>query len=220
MIKLHQLLLIIFLGCFSNLNGQNIEEILIKNRWSTYDNFAVVDFLADGKAEMQYAYCTYCQGNKETLEWELSGKTLRLGEDTLQIVTANNEEVITNQNGQQFAFKNIKKLKKTKLKKEAIQQFLVSKTQLNFENKTATETTKQKVQFTANGKMWLDQPKFRGQWAVKSFFGDLFLIYIHRNTVNRNYPLVKINSYKKGKLTAQSIPSIKQGQPVQIEIRK
>lgn len=220
MIKLHQLLFILFFSIFSNLNGQNTSEVLTKNRWSSYDNFAVIDFLENGKAEIQYAYCTYCQGNKETLDWELQGKMLKLGTDTLQIDQVSNEEITTKQNNQLFTFKNVKKLKKSKLKKQTIQQFLLSKQQLNFNSQKAATSSKMKVQFNANGKMWLERPKYKGQWALKSFFGDLFLIYIHRNTVNRNYPLLKIDSYKKGKLVAHSIPNIKGAQPVRVEIKK
>jgi len=220
MIKVHQLLFILFLGCFSNLNGQNISETLTKNRWSTYNNFAVIDFSESGKAEIQYAYCTYCQGNKETLEWEVQGKMLKLGSDTLLIEQATDTEISATQNNQLFTFKNIKQLKKSKLKKETIHQFLVSKSQLSFDRNKEGIDARQIVQFTSDGKMWLGQPKFRGQWALKSFFGDLFLVYVHRNTVNRNYPLIKITSYKKGRLVAHSIPSFKGSQAIQIEISK
>lgn len=218
MTKVHQLFIIIFFGYFPALHGQHINEILTKYQWSAYDNFAVIDFMENGKAEIEYAYCTYCQGNKETLDWTLADKLLIIGKDSLTIQSASKNEIKTFQQHQLFTLKNVAKLKATKLRKAAIKDFLVSKKQLKMRTKEAT--LPKAVDFTENGKMWLDKPEYRGQWALKSFYGDLFLIYIHRNTVNRDFPLLKIQSLKKGKLVGQSIPSMLTGEGAVLEIEQ
>lgn len=219
MIKVHQFFVMLFLCCFSNSYGQNIKEILTKNQWSAYDNFAVIQFLENGKAEIEYAYCTYCQGNKEIVDWTLRDKILTMGKDSLNIQTANKNEIKTSQYNQIFTLTQLSKIKATKLKKEDILSFLVSNEQLNITVKSIKfdNNSKQPVQFQKNGKMWLDSPNYRGQWALKYFYGNLFLVYIHRNTINRDFPLLKIKSLKKGKLIGQPIPSITKGAPFFLE---
>ncbi len=205
---------------FSNLNAQNIDKILVENRWSAYDNFAMVDFQENGKAIIEYAYCSYCKGNIDTLNWQLNDRLLQLGEDTLKITSASNNEIVTQQYGHQFNFKNIKKIKATKLKKEAIINHLVTDIPLSItaNNPKSSNGELQDIQFKSNGKMWIENPKFRGQWAIKSFYSQYFLIYINRYSVNRDFPLLHIKSLKKGKLIAQSIPSITKGNPIVLAI--
>ncbi|GEM_PF-6746409 len=205
---------------FSNLTAQNIDKILVENRWSAYDNFAMVDFQENGKAIIEYAYCSYCKGNIDTLNWQLNDRLLQLGEDTLKITSASNNEIVTQQYGHQFNFKNIKKIKATKLKKEAIINHLVTDIPLSItaNNPKSSNGELQDIQFKSNGKMWIENPKFRGQWAIKSFYSQYFLIYINRYSVNRDFPLLHIKSLKKGKLIAQSIPSITKGAPIVLAI--
>ena len=215
MIKLQSLLFILFFLSASLLKGQDVNQILLENRWSVYDNFAIIDFFPDGQAELEYAYCSYCKTNKDTVAWELLDKMLLIGEDTLKIHSASSNEIKTNQYSQLFIFKNIEKLKETKLNKVEIQQFLVTDKPLNIKVKSPqfNNSIKQPIQFAENGKMWLDNPKFKGQWAIKSFYGDLFLIYLHRKAVNRKFPLLKVKELKKGKFVGQPIPSVKNGCP-------
>jgi len=222
MIKLQTLLFFLFFFQISFINAQNINQKLVENRWSIYENFAIIDFFENGLAELEYAYCSHCNTNKDTVSWSLSDKILVIGEDTLAIKLFSNNEITTSQYNQLFLFKNVNKLKETKLKKELIQQFLVSEAPMNISVKSLKfdNGQKQSIQFYNNGKMWLDDPKYKGQWAVKSFYGDLFLIYLHRKAVNRQFPLLKVKSLKKGKFIGQPIPSIKQGSPFVLEISK
>lgn len=222
MIKANPILFILFLFNLSTLNAQNISKILVDNQWFAYDNFAIVDFQEDGKAVFEYAYCSYCKGNIDTLDWKLTDQLFMLGGDSLSIKTANSSEIITEQYGNSFIFKNIKKIKASKLKKEAIINHLVGEKPLSIKvNSTKFKSDKvQTVQFKSNGKMWLEDPKYRGQWAVKTFYGQHFLIYINRFSVNRDFPLLKIKSLKKGKLIGQPIPSITKGSPFVLEISK
>lgn len=212
-----------FILCFlflSNLNAQNINKILVENRWSAYDNFAMVDFQENGKAIVEYAYCSYCKGNMDTLTWQLTDQLLQLGEDSLKITSASNNEIVTQQNGRAFNFKNSKKIKATKLKKEDIINHLVTDIPLSIKviSTKFSNGKVQDIQFKSNGKMWIETPKFRGQWAIKSFYNQYFLIYINRYTINRDFPLLHLKSLKKGKLIAQSIPSIAKEAPIVLEI--
>ena len=220
MIKVNPFLFLLCLLFFSNLNAQDIEKTLVANQWSTYDGFAVVDFQENGKALLEYAYCSYCKGNVDTLDWQLSGQLLILGADSLTIKSATSNEVITQQYGHPFNFKNIKKVKASKLKKEALINHLVTDIPLSIKenNPKLSNNQTQDIQFKSNGKMWVENSKYRGQWAIKSFYGQYFLIYINRFTVNRNFPLLRIKSLKKGKLVGQPIPSIRQGTPFVLEI--
>ena len=222
MIKANPFLLILFLFHFSTLSAQNIKKILVKNQWSAYDDFAIIDFQEDGHAVLEYAYCSYCKSNLDTLDWKIVDKLLVLGVDSLNIKTGNSNQIITKQYGNQFIFKNATKIKTSKLKKEAIINHLVSETPLSIKiNSTNFNNNKtQLVQFKSNGKMWLDDAKYQGQWAIKSFYGQLFLIYINRFSVNRDFPLLKIKRLKKGKLIGQPIPSIRKGSPFYLEISK
>jgi len=222
MIKVQSLLFILFLMSVSLLQAQDINRILLENRWSAYDNFAIIDFFADAQAEIEYAYCSFCTTNKDTVNWNLSEKTLVIGADSLEIKSATNSEIKTLQYNEPFVFKNVKRLKETKLKKTEVQKFLVVDQQLGIKkkNKNFENATQQPIKFNANGKMWIEDPKIKGQWALKSFYGDLFLIYLHRKAVNRNFPLLKIISLKKGKFIGQPIPSLKQGTPFVLEISK
>lgn len=217
MIKVQSLLFILFFFSAFLLKGQNVEQLLVENRWSAFDNFAIIDFFENGQAEIEYAYCSYCKTNKDTLNWHIADKLLILEEDSLTIQSASNNEINTIQS---FTLKNVKKLKKTKLKKEVVQKFLVGEKPLNvnIESKTSDKQASQLIQFDDNGKMWIDDPKYKGQWALKSFYGNLFLIYLHRNSVNRKFPLIKVTSLKKGKLVGQPIPSITAGVPFILEI--
>ena len=214
--KVSSFLFILCLLSFSQLNAQKIDKILIKNQWAAYDNFAVVDFQENGKAIIEYAYCSYCKGNMDTLDWQLNDRLLTLGTDNLNIISATNNEVQTEQYGHSFNFLNIKKIKTSKIKKEDIINHLVTDIPLSI--KANSDNTTQDIQFKSNGKMWIDHPKYRGQWAIKSFYDQYFLIYINRFTVNRNFPLLHIKSLKKGKLIGQSIPSITKGAPLVLEI--
>ena len=221
MIKVQSILFILFLFSVTLVKGQDINKLLVENRWSAYDNFAVINFFNDNLAEIEYAYCSYCQTNKDTLNWHLSDKILVIGEDSLVIKSASRTEISTFQNAQSFLLKNVTKLKPTKLKKNDVQQYLMTDTPLYIKvnsKKFDNANMKQPVKFNTNGKMWLDDPKYRGQWAIKSFYGDLFLVYLHRMAVNRNFPLLKINSLKKNKMIVQPIPSIKRGAPFVVEI--
>lgn len=220
MIKATQLLLFIIIFSITSMFGQNIPKLLIETDWSAYDNFAHVNFQDKGKAIIEYAYCSYCSDNRDTVEWSLVGKELLLGKDSLLIQSASKTEIVTSQYSQRFVFKAAKKVKATKLKKEEIQQFLIRDTPLiirvnshEFNNGIAKD-----VQFNEKNKMWLGEPKHRGQWTIKSFYGSLFLIYINRFAVNRDFPLLKLNSFKNGKLIGQPIPSIKIGSPFVLEI--
>ncbi len=220
MIKLQSLLFILFFSSASLLNGQNINRILIENRWSAYDNFAVIDFFENGQAQLEYAYCSYCKTTKDTFNWNLSDKLLVIGEDSLTIKSATKNEIKTAQYKNQFVFQNVKKLKETKLKKSAVESFLTTDTPLTIKVKSNKfdNSLKQPIKFNSNGKMWLDDPKYKGQWALKSFYGELFLIYLHRKTVNRKFPLLKIKALKQGELIGQPIPSIKNGAPFMLVI--
>ena len=216
MIKVQSLLFILFFFCASLLKGQDVNQILLENRWSAYDNFAIIDFFENGQAELEYAYCSYCKTNTDTVDWKVQDKLLVIGEDTLTIKSASANEITTNQ---PFSLKNVNKLKKGKLKKEIVQKFLVAYAPLKLktEQKGSDKVT-QLIKFDENGRMWLDDPKYKGQWALKSFYGELFLIYVHRNSVNREFPLLKIKSLKKGKLIGQPIPSASKGVPFVLEI--
>lgn len=220
MIKVNPFLFIFCLLFFSNLNAQNIEKTLVDNQWSAYDGFAVVDFQENGKVLLEYAYCSYCKGNVDTLDWQLSGQLLILGEDSLKIKSTTKNEVITQQYGHSFNFKNIKKIKASKLKKEALMNHLVTDIPLSIKvNSTKfSNSNTQDIQFKSNGKMWIENPKYRGQWAIKSFYGQYFLVYINRYTVNRDFPLLRIKSLKKGTLVGVPIPSITKGAPFFLEI--
>jgi len=218
--KVSSFLFILCLLSFSQLNAQRIDKILIKNQWSAYDNFAVVDFQENGKAIIEYAYCSYCKGNIDTLDWQLNNRLLILGTDSLNIKNATNNEIQTEQYGHYFNFFNIKKIKASNIKKEDIINHLITDipltvrvSSLKFSNQNTQE-----IQFKPNGKMWIDNPKYRGQWAIKSFYNQYFLIYINRFTINRNFPLIHIKSLKKGKLIGQPIPSITKGTPFVLEI--
>lgn len=222
MIKANPFLFILFLFFFSTSNAQNINKILEEHQWSAYDNFAIIDFQEDGRAVLEYAYCSYCKGNMDTLDWSVTNKLLLLGGDSLKIKTGNALQIVTEQYGNQFIFKNADKVKASKLEKEQIINHLVSETPLSIKvvsTKFKTNKT-QPVQFKTNGKMWLEESKYRGQWAIKSFYGQQFLIYINRFSVNRDFPLLKIKSLKKGILIGQPIPSIKKGAPFLLEISK
>ena len=218
--KVSFFLLILFLSLFSNLNAQKIEKILIKNQWAAFDNFAVIDFKESGKAIIEYAYCSYCEGNIDTLDWQLNNRLLTLGSDSLNIKNANNNIIVTEQYGHSFSFKNIKKVKASKLKKVDIINHLVTDIPLSIRVSSTqfTNDKTQDIQFKANGKMWIENPKYRGQWAIKSFYNQYFLIYINRYTVNRDFPLLCIKSIDKGKLIGQPIPSIRKGRPFVLEI--
>lgn len=220
MIKANPFLFLLCLLFFSNLNAQDTEKILVDNQWSAYDGFAIVDFQENGKALLEYAYCSYCKGNVDTLDWQLSGQLLKLGEDSLNVKSATKNEVITEQYGHQFKFKNIKKIKASKLQKDELINYLVTDIPLSIKVNSIkfSNAQAQDLQFKSNGKMWIENPKYRGQWALKSFYGQYFLIYINRFTVNRDFPLLHIKSLKKGKLMGQPIPSIKQGSPFVLEI--
>ena len=214
MIKANPFYFILCLLSFSNLNAQNIEKTLVDNQWSAYDGFAVVDFQGNGKALLEYAYCSYCKGNVDTLDWQLSEQLLILGADSLSIISATNNDITTQQYGHSFNLKNIKKVKSSKLKKEALISHLVRDKPLSIKGNNQT----QNIQFKSNGKMWIENPKYRGQWAIKSFYGQYFLIYINRFTVDRNFPLLRIKSLKKSKLIGLPIPSIRMGASSVLEI--
>ncbi len=222
MIKLQSLLFILFFLSASILKGQNINRILLENRWSAFDNFAIIDFFENGQAQLEYAYCSYCNTTKDTVNWQLSEKILIIGEDSLTIKSATTNEIKTAQYKSEFVFKNVKRLKETKLKKSEVQSFLMTDTPLNIKVKSSKfdNSIKQRIKFHNNGKMWLDDPKYKGQWALKSFYGDLFLIYLHRKAVNRKFPLLKIKELKKGEFIGQPIPSIKYGAPFVLVISK
>lgn len=214
----------LFILCFlffSKLNAQKINKILVENRWSAYDNFAMVDFQEDGKAIIEYAYCSYCKGNMDTLDWQLNGRLLKLGADSLKITSATNNEVQTEQYGHRFNFKNIKKIKASKLKKVDIINHLVTDIPLSIKVSSIkfSNSEPHDIQFKSNGKMWIEDPKYRGQWAIKSFYSQYFLIYINRYTLNRDFPLLWVKSLKKGKLIGQPIPSITKGSPFILEIK-
>jgi len=217
MIKVHSLLFILFFFSSSLLKGQGVNQLLLENRWSAYDNFAVIDFFENGQAELEYAYCSYCKTNTDTVNWKLLGNVLLIGEDSLTIVATSIEEIKTNQS---FSLKNINQLKKSKLKKDIIKKFLVgyAPLKLKTENTASDSRARLLIKFDENGRMWLDNPKYKGQWALKSFYGDLFLIYLHRNSINRRFPLLKIKSLKKGRLIGQSIPCDEAGAPFTLEI--
>jgi len=219
MSKATSFLFILCLLFFSNLNAQKISKILIENQWCAFDNFAVIDFQENGKAIIEYAYCSYCKANIDTVDWQLNDRLLKFGADSLTIINATTNEIATKQYGNQFNFKNIKKIKASKLKKEAIINHLVTDIPLSIKVSSKLNNSKaQDIQFSSNGKMWVDNPKFRGQWAIKSFYDQYFLIYINRYTVNRNFPVLLIKSLKKGKLIGQPIPSISKGAPFVLEI--
>jgi len=222
MIKLQSLLFILFFFCTSLLKGQDVNRILLENRWSAYDNFAIIDFFANGQAEMEFAYCSFCKTNKDTVNWNLLDKKLIIGEDSLVIVTASKNEIKTIQFAQSFIFKNVKRLKKSKFTKSEVKQVLMVDTPLGLmvKSKKFDNDSRQSIKFNADGKMWIDDPKIKGQWAIKSFYGDLFLIYLHRKTVNRKFPLLKVKSLKNGKFIGQPIPSLRQGTPFVLEIAK
>ncbi len=220
MIKANPFLFLIFLLLFSNLNAQDIEKTLVDNQWSAYDGFAVIDFQENGKALLEYAYCSYCKENIDTLDWQLKGQLLILGEDSLNIKNVTNNDIMTQQYGHTFNFKNIKKIKASKLDKERLINYLVTDIPLSLkaDNSEYNNGETQDLQFKSNGKMWIENPKYRGQWTIKSFYGQYFLIYINRYTINRNFPLVRIKSLKKGKVIGHLIPSIRQGAPFVLEI--
>ncbi len=221
MIKVNSCLFLPFFFFSFNLNAQNIEKILIDNQWTAFDNFAVIDFKENGKAVIEYAYCSYCQGNMDTLDWKLQNRLLILGVDSLKITTASNNEVMTQQYGHRFYFKNLKKIKASKLKKADIMNHLVTDIPLTIKVNTGqfnNSKNHQDVLFKANGRMWIEDPKYRGQWAIKSFYNQFFLVYINRFAVNRDFPLLSIKSLKKGKLIGQPIPSITKGTPFVLEI--
>lgn len=220
MIKATQLIFFIIIFSITSMFGQNIPKLLIEVEWSAYDNFAHINFQENKTAIIEYAYCSYCSDNRDTLEWSLADKTLILGKDSLLIQSASKTEILTFQYSQKFLFTAAKKLKPSKLKKEVIQQFLLRDTPLiikvnshEFNNGIAKD-----IQFNEKNKMWIGEPKHRGQWTIKSFYGSLFLIYINRFAVNREFPLLKLKSLKKGKLIGQPIPSIKTGSPFVLEI--
>lgn len=220
MIKANSFLFILCCLLFSNLNAQNIEKILTNNQWVAYDHFAVINFQENKEAIIEYAYCSYCKGNVDTLNWELQNQLLKFGSDSLKIISATKNEIITEQYGHQFSFKNLKKVKGTKLNKEDILSFLVTDIPLTIKvnNGSFSNSKSQDVQFKSNGKMWIENPKYRGQWALKSFYNQFFLIYINRFAVNRDFPLLHIKSLKKGKLIGQPKPSIKSGNLFVLEI--
>ena len=214
--------LLFFIGVFFSFNSpivaQDFPKILMKHKWSSYDNFAVMDFQKDQKVIIEYAYCTYCRHNMETLEWKYENNILVIGKDSLFIQSVENSSIRMQQNGQEFMLKKLEKVKPSKINREAVQKFLVSEKPLRLINKKMVDSIPKSIQFNANGKMWLEMPKYRGQWALKSFYGQLFLIYINRHAIDRNFPLLKIKKFKKGKLTGQPIPSITNGQPFELEI--
>lgn len=221
MIKVQSLLFILFCSSISLLHGQDVNQTLLENRWSAYDNFVIFDFFANGQVELEYAYCSHCKTNKDTLNWNLSNEILVVGEDSLVIKSATKNEIKTFQYKQAFLLKNVNKLKESKLKKTAISQFLITDTPLKSKLKSTKfdlNTKEESIQFNINGKMWIEDAKYKGQWALKSFYGDLFLIYLHRKAINRKFPLLKIISLKKGKFIGQPIPSIRQGAPFVLEI--
>lgn len=221
MIKAHQFLFFVFILGFSSLNAQNSRDILIANKWSAYDDFAIIDFEEDGNAVVEYVYCSYCKGNRDTVDWRLKDNLLLLGKDSLNLTSINAKSIQSTQYGHQFELKNINQLKEKDLKKEAVKAFLITDTPLSVKvvsNKFDNSTPKS-IQFYASGKMWLDKTTHRGQWALKSFYGQLFLIYLNRNAVNRNFPALKLTSLKKGKLIGQPIPSITIGRPFVLEIK-
>jgi len=222
MIKANPFLFILFLFIFSTSYAQNISKILVQHQWSAYDDFAIIDFQENGRAVLEYAYCSSCKGNLDTIDWKITGQLFVLGADSLNIKSGNSNQIITEQYGNQFIFKNASKVKASKLKKEKIVNHLVAETSLSIKvisTKFKNNKT-QPVQFKANGKMWLEESKYRGQWTIKSFYGQQFLIYINRFSVNRDFPLLKIKSLKKGKLIGQPIPSITKGTPFFLEISK
>lgn len=220
MIQTKHFIFLFFLFSISSLSAQNITKLLIENKWSAYDNFAIIDFQTNGKAVLEYAYCSYCSGNRDTIDWTLDKKILTLGTDSLLIKSASSSSISTFQYGQEFIFKAQKKLKPDKLKKENIINFLMQDTPLSVKIKSDKfkNSNAQLIQFKENNQMWIDDSKNRGQWAIKSFYGSTFLIYINRFSVNRNFPLLKIKSLKKGKLIGQPIPSITKGSPFELEI--
>ncbi len=215
-----QTLILLLLLPFTFLNGQNIEKLLVEKKWSAYDNFVIIDFQKGGKAVLEYAYCTYCRGNKDTLDWSVKKKLLLLGGDSLLIKNHSSKTIITHQYQRKFALTALEKIKPSEFIKEDITRFLTSSDSMFIKVKSTNfdNSKKKAIHFNTNGKMWMGNSKYRGQWALKYFYGSLFLIYVNRYAVNKDFPLIKILEFNENKLTGLPIPSIKRGSPFMIEI--
>ncbi|MEM6320881.1 MAG: hypothetical protein AAF960_24660, partial [Bacteroidota bacterium] len=202
--------------------SQNTTELLTQNSWSIYENFGVITFHKTGMATVEYAYCSACKGNKEEKKWSVTSNLLILGEDSLKILSANKSKVLITQNDTNFELKNVAKLKASKLTKASVIQHFTQANplQITLQPQHQENATTLAIQFQKNERMWMDSDQFKGQWALKSFFGDLFLVFINRHSVNRDFPLIKLNSLKKGVLAGQSIRTSKYPETIFIEISK
>ena len=214
------LILVLLFLPFTFLSGQKIEKLLMEKKWSAYDNFAMIDFQEGGKAIFEYAYCTYCKDNRDTLDWSVKKDMIIIGSDTLVVKSQSSRAITTYQYQQKFTLTAIDRLEPSALNKDEITDFLTSNDTMFIKVKSVHfDNSKLKaIHFEKKGQMWIGESEFRGQWALKYFYGNIFLIYINRYALNKDFPLLKILEFNNKKLSALPIPSLKRGSPFVVEI--